>query len=172
MINVQSCFQVLLYTKVLLVTTVLLRFMEFVTNVGKLYIIILPITIYLFKTTFSCSNCSDFDLCEICEEKSGIHDIQHVFVKLRYPAPGIGRRHGEMVPIFKKFVYKSDCEKRKKEKELRRAAKEVEKKRRRSLKESRQALKSQEKQRKKREKVQKQQTKEELQDVKSVTHLM
>lgn len=91
-----------------------------------------------------------------------IHKIEHVFVKLKYPAPGIGRRHGEMVPIFKKSVYKRRCERKQKEKELRRAAKEAERERKRAVREKKHALKAQEKElKKKAKKVHKTKDKEE-----------
>lgn len=100
-------------------------------------------------------------MCEVCEDVTGIHNIEHVFVKLRYPAPGIGRRHGEMVSVFKKSVYRRNCEKKQKEKELRRAAKEAERERKRALKEQKHALKAQEKEKRKKDKAKKfQKTKE------------
>ena len=55
---------------------------------------------------FLCSFCKDYDLCEDCEGKEGIHDPNHFFAKLRNHVPGIGRKNGEMVPVLKKFVYK------------------------------------------------------------------
>ena len=53
-----------------------------------------------------CSFCTDYDLCEDCEGKKGIHNPDHFFAKLRNHVPGIGRKNGEMVPVLKKFVYK------------------------------------------------------------------
>ena len=60
----------------------------------------------LFYAMFFCSFCKDYDLCEVCEKKEGIHDPTHFFAKLRNHVPGIGRKNGEMVPVLKKFVYK------------------------------------------------------------------
>lgn len=105
---------------------------------------------------FLCSNCQDNDLCETCESKPGIHDVRHVFLKLRFPAPGIGRRHGEMVPIFKSSVYKKTHERKQKEKQ-RKAAKEKEKEERKELKH---VFKIQEKVRKREEKTIRKQKKE------------
>lgn len=55
---------------------------------------------------YKCCFCKDYDLCEDCEGKEGIHDPNHFFAKLRNHVPGIGRKNGEMVPVLKKFVYK------------------------------------------------------------------
>ena len=55
---------------------------------------------------FICSFCTDYDLCEDCESKEGIHHPDHFFAKLRNHVPGIGRKNGEMVPVLKKFVYR------------------------------------------------------------------
>ena len=67
----------------------------------------------VFCNGYNCSaslyvrNCPDFDLCEQCEVIEDIHDPSHVFIKLRYPGPGIGRRHGVMIPLLKDIIYKS-----------------------------------------------------------------
>lgn len=55
---------------------------------------------------FISSFCTDYDLCEDCEGKEGIHHPDHFFAKLRNHVPGIGRKNGEMVPVLKKFVYR------------------------------------------------------------------
>ncbi|KAL8794393.1 MAG: hypothetical protein Q9195_003092 [Heterodermia aff. obscurata] len=38
---------------------------------------------------YRCTNCADFDLCEICEAQQ-IHDRTHLFYKVRIPAPFLG----------------------------------------------------------------------------------
>ena len=53
----------------------------------------------LESVLFICSFCTDYDLCEDCEGKEGIHDPSHFFAKLRHHVPGIGRKNGEMVPM-------------------------------------------------------------------------
>lgn len=32
---------------------------------------------------YKCSTCPDYDLCEVCEAKTGVHDPSHLFLKLR-----------------------------------------------------------------------------------------
>ncbi|KAI1371881.1 EF-hand [Hypoxylon crocopeplum] len=41
---------------------------------------------------YRCANCSDFDLCEVCESQ-GLHNKTHVFYKFKVPAPPFGTRH-------------------------------------------------------------------------------
>ena len=38
---------------------------------------------------YRCTNCADFDLCELCEAQQ-IHDRTHLFYKVRIPAPFLG----------------------------------------------------------------------------------
>ena len=38
---------------------------------------------------YRCTNCADFDLCELCESQQ-IHDRTHLFYKVRIPAPFLG----------------------------------------------------------------------------------
>ena len=38
---------------------------------------------------YRCTNCADFDLCELCESQH-IHDRTHLFYKVRIPAPFLG----------------------------------------------------------------------------------
>ena len=38
---------------------------------------------------YHCTNCADFDLCELCEAQQ-IHDRTHLFYKVRIPAPFLG----------------------------------------------------------------------------------
>ncbi|KAK6860742.1 hypothetical protein PG995_004378 [Apiospora arundinis] len=40
---------------------------------------------------YRCANCTDFDLCEVCESQ-GLHIKTHVFYKVRVPAPPFGPR--------------------------------------------------------------------------------
>ena len=73
------------------------------------------------------SNCADYDLCQVCEERhERIHDPMHVFAKLKRPAPGVGRKNGEMKPILKKIVYKEEQSKLKKNKKERKEEKKFE----------------------------------------------
>jgi hypothetical protein len=34
---------------------------------------------------YKCVNCGDYDLCETCDAKTGIHNASHVFLKIRHP---------------------------------------------------------------------------------------
>eukprot|EP00005_Dracoamoeba_jomungandri_P003253 CAMPEP_0174252846 /NCGR_PEP_ID=MMETSP0439-20130205/2201_1 /TAXON_ID=0 /ORGANISM="Stereomyxa ramosa, Strain Chinc5" /LENGTH=487 /DNA_ID=CAMNT_0015333497 /DNA_START=67 /DNA_END=1530 /DNA_ORIENTATION=- len=43
-------------------------------------------------TRFKCINCSDFDLCASCEGISGVHDPDHLFLKINKPLPWLGSR--------------------------------------------------------------------------------
>jgi len=36
---------------------------------------------------YKCSTCLDYDLCEVCEAKAGVHDPSHLFLKLRTQLP-------------------------------------------------------------------------------------
>lgn len=109
--------------------------------------------------SFICSFCTDYDLCEDCEGKEGIHDPSHFFAKLRYHVPGIGRKNGEMVPMLKKFVYRmahneenknekkedkkrerEEKKEKKKEKKLAKAAKKEEKEKREMRRKTRMEL--------------------------------
>ena len=80
---------------------------------------------------FFCSYCRDYDLCEVCEGKEGIHDPNHFFAKLRNHVPGIGLKNGEMVPVLKHFVYKMTVKEgyKKEKKEERRKEKDEKKER-------------------------------------------
>lgn len=109
--------------------------------------------------SFICSFCTDYDLCEDCEGKGGIHDPSHFFAKLRHHVPGIGRKNGEMVPVLKNFVYrmalkeenknekkeekkreKEEKKEKKKEKKLAKAAKKEEKEKRETRRKTRMEL--------------------------------
>lgn len=55
----------------------------------------------IVKQYFLFSNCVDYDLCEECENISGVHDHTHVFIKLRRPIKF--RQRG---PLMKQILYK------------------------------------------------------------------
>uniref|UniRef100_T1JF73 ZZ-type domain-containing protein n=1 Tax=Strigamia maritima TaxID=126957 RepID=T1JF73_STRMM len=60
---------------------------------------------------YRCGNCTKYDLCEVCEAVPGIHDPQHVFIKLRYPSKLVAlrsRKHGKTGPLLKHLVYDYD----------------------------------------------------------------
>ncbi|KAI8496314.1 Next to BRCA1 protein 1 protein [Branchiostoma belcheri] len=59
---------------------------------------------------YKCANCSDYDLCEGCEQAHE-HNPNHVFLKMRTPAFGAGRKNGKMVPLLKNSLYGEDTEK-------------------------------------------------------------
>ncbi|XP_078620100.1 uncharacterized protein LOC144887058 isoform X2 [Branchiostoma floridae x Branchiostoma japonicum] len=59
---------------------------------------------------YKCANCSDFDLCEACEQVTA-HTPTHVFLKMRTPAFGAGRKNGKMVPLLKNSLYGDEAEK-------------------------------------------------------------
>jgi hypothetical protein len=39
----------------------------------------------IFGIRYKCANCADYDLCEACEAKSGVHNPDHVFLKIVRP---------------------------------------------------------------------------------------
>jgi len=41
---------------------------------------------------YKCSNCPDYDLCQACEAKGGVHDASHVFLKITKPVQHFGGR--------------------------------------------------------------------------------
>lgn len=51
---------------------------------------------------YFCSNCSDYDLCEECEAIHGVHDPNHVFLKIRRPV-----RLRNKTPLLKQIIYRS-----------------------------------------------------------------
>jgi len=40
---------------------------------------------------YKCNNCPDYDLCQACEAKGGVHDASHVFLKIAKPVQNFGR---------------------------------------------------------------------------------
>ena len=52
-------------------------------------------------------NCLDFDLCESCEAKAGMHNPDHVFIKIRRPCTGVGYQDGIRKPLLKTIIYRS-----------------------------------------------------------------
>ena len=74
---------------------------------------------------FLTRNCPDYDLCEECEAKEGIHDNCHVFIKLRHPAKGVGLKDGKMVPLLKHCLYSKKPERGDKEKHGKHKVKEL-----------------------------------------------
>ncbi|XP_053386661.1 next to BRCA1 gene 1 protein-like isoform X2 [Mercenaria mercenaria] len=57
---------------------------------------------------YKCGNCLDFDLCESCEDKPGVHDPNHVFVKIRRPCFRVGvSADGVRKPLLKTSVYRT-----------------------------------------------------------------
>nr|KAG5709734.1 hypothetical protein BaRGS_027759 [Batillaria attramentaria] len=54
---------------------------------------------------YKCGNCLNYDLCEECENQAGVHDENHVFLKLRRPCHMAGYRHGKRAPLLKHLIY-------------------------------------------------------------------
>lgn len=50
-------------------------------------------------------NCSDYDLCETCEQIDGIHTPSHVFLKLYYPTASAGQKVGHLQPLLHGNIY-------------------------------------------------------------------
>ena len=56
-------------------------------------------------------NCTNYDLCEVCENiYPPVHDPIHVFLKLRKPCPKAGIRHGQRVALLKRTIYQPEVE--------------------------------------------------------------
>ena len=114
---------------------------------------------------FVYSFCTDYDLCEVCEAKEGIHDPNHFFAKLRSHIPGIGRKNGEMIPVLKTFVYRAALkeETKNEKKEEKKKDKEERKGEKRKDKEEKKEEKKKDKEEKKeRKKEKKEKDKREL----------
>jgi len=60
---------------------------------------------------YKCGNCEDYDLCERCETLEGIHDSDHVFLKIRRPANRTSASR-KYKPLLRTSLYKAseDCE--------------------------------------------------------------
>ncbi|ESO99697.1 hypothetical protein LOTGIDRAFT_238738, partial [Lottia gigantea] len=58
---------------------------------------------------YKCGNCVDYDLCEKCESKYGIHSSDHVFIKLRRPCRDGLYRDSKKSPLLKRVLYKSEA---------------------------------------------------------------
>ena len=67
----------------------------------------LPLVTFLSHSSFSSSNCVDYDLCESCEENSQfLHYDDHVFLKMRRPLQYAGlNRKGKRKPLLKRNIY-------------------------------------------------------------------
>ena len=56
--------------------------------------------LYLFR------NCASYDLCEQCEAMDEMHDIRHVFLKLRRPLSGcVTKADGTVEPLLGEVMY-------------------------------------------------------------------
>lgn len=61
---------------------------------------------------YKCSVCADYDLCESCELKGGIHDATHPLLKIALPlnqsVKTWGSRGGRSCPYYRRgYVYHS-----------------------------------------------------------------
>ena len=76
-------------------------------------ILFLCLTVMLNAHQTLCSNCEDYDLCEECEGVEGVHNPDHVFLKIRRPVLTAGRRkNGKMNSLLKHNLYEVDEETR------------------------------------------------------------
>ncbi|XP_057303928.1 uncharacterized protein LOC130641227 [Hydractinia symbiolongicarpus] len=64
---------------------------------------------------YKCGNCSDYDLCEMCEQIDGIHTPSHVFLKLYYPTASAGQKVGHLQPLLRGNIYEERETEREKE---------------------------------------------------------
>ncbi|KAL3854811.1 hypothetical protein ACJMK2_014057 [Sinanodonta woodiana] len=55
---------------------------------------------------YKCGNCLDYDLCEECEAMNGIHDEEHVFIKIRRPCKRAGVKEGVRRTLLKHIIYR------------------------------------------------------------------
>jgi len=78
----------------------------------------------IHSVRYKCANCADFDLCEKCENKQGVHNENHVFLKFKKPMTVECPHEKPIVPFY---FYKEE-EQRLKE-ELRKKAEEEQRKR-------------------------------------------
>ncbi|XP_041374804.1 next to BRCA1 gene 1 protein-like [Gigantopelta aegis] len=64
---------------------------------------------------YKCGNCPNYDLCLQCEGMYGIHNPDHVFIKLHRPCFNAGIREGKKVPLLRHLLYSEASECRPKE---------------------------------------------------------
>lgn len=76
----------------------------------------------IFGPRYKCGNCSDYDLCETCEDIEGIHTPNHVFLKLHYPSVHAGRKNlgGKASPLLNLNIYEERETEREREELLQR----------------------------------------------------
>ncbi|KAK3577180.1 hypothetical protein CHS0354_037519 [Potamilus streckersoni] len=55
---------------------------------------------------YKCGNCLDYDLCEECEALNGVHDEEHVFIKIRRPCKRAGVKDGVRRTLLKHIIYR------------------------------------------------------------------
>lgn len=56
---------------------------------------------------YKCGNCSDYDLCEVCENIPDVHDGNHIFLKIRNPMPQQSKPKRRRKKVVKTPVYTS-----------------------------------------------------------------
>jgi len=76
----------------------------------------------IFGSRYKCGNCSDYDLCESCEQLDGIHAPSHVFLKINYPSVHCGRKSigGKARPLLNMNIYEEREKEREREELLQR----------------------------------------------------
>ena len=76
-------------------------------NIIFIHLIRIRFPQFIFKFSCDSRNCLDFDLCESCEAKNGMHNPDHVFIKIRRPCTGVGYQDGIRKPLLKSIIYRS-----------------------------------------------------------------
>jgi next-to-BRCA1 protein 1 len=103
---------------------------------------------------FKCGNCEDFDLCEQCENIEGIHDPDHVFIKIRRPTITAGRRkNGKLSPLLKKSLYTTEEDRKRMEEKAKKEEKKLLEKKKKIERMERKEEHREEKQRRREEKL-------------------